>query len=113
MFYGASHIDPYFTVLMVERYIKARRNAPADAVATTAAETQLARFIPVIEQRLAGAGYIAHDFGLADIAIGCTVELSPLLSYDLGPYPNIRNWLERLQGRESWRAASAPAPNAH
>jgi glutathione S-transferase len=113
MFFGASHIDPYFTALVVERYIKARRNVPPDETATLAAEAQLSRFVPVVEQKLTAASFIAQEFSLADITLGCTLELSPLLSYDLGPYPNIRSWLERLQGRESWRAASAPPPDAH
>jgi hypothetical protein len=34
-----------------------------------------------------------------------TLEISPLVSYDLAPYPKVRAWLERLQGRASWRAA--------
>jgi glutathione S-transferase len=112
MFFGACHLDPYFTALMGERYLKARRNLPPDETATEAAEKQLARFVPVVEHKLSMTDYVAQDFSLADITLGCTLELSPLLSYDLTPYPHVRAWLDRLQARESWRAASAPPPHA-
>jgi len=64
--------------------------------------------VPVLEQQLAGREHVTGRFGLADIALGCTLELSPLLRYDLSAYPNLRGWLERLQARESWRAATPP-----
>jgi len=78
----------------------------SDDTQTAYAEQWLARFVPVIEQQLAGRQYLRAEFGLADIALGCSLELSPLVGYDLGPYPAVRSWLDRLQSRESWRAAS-------
>jgi glutathione S-transferase len=109
LFFCASHIDPYFTALVVERFIKPRRGAAPDESLALEAERWLARFIPVLEQQLAGRDYVAGPFGLADIALGCTVELSPLVKYDLAAYPNIRAWLARLAERESWRRASPAA----
>jgi glutathione S-transferase len=106
LFFASCHIDPYFTTLVVERLIKARRSVPADEALTRSAEQWLVRFVPVVEQQLAAREYVAGRFGLADIVLGCTLELSPMLGYDLTPYANVRGWLERLQGRESWRAAS-------
>jgi glutathione S-transferase len=104
MFFCSCHVDPYFTTLVVERFIKGRRGQPADEALTKSAEEWLARFVPVVEQQLAGREYLTGSFGLADIALGCTLELAPLVRYDLAPYPHVRAWLERLQGRESWRA---------
>jgi glutathione S-transferase len=102
LFFCSCHIDPYFTTLVVERFIKARRGEPADERLTAAAEQWLARFVPVVEQQLGRGDHVTGAFGLADIALGCTLELSPMLRYDLAPYPNIRAWLARLQGRPSW-----------
>jgi glutathione S-transferase len=107
LFFCACHVDPYFTTLVVERFIKARRGAPADEALCTSAEQWLARFLPVLEQQLTGREYLPGRFGLADIALGSTMELSPLVKYDLAPFPNVRHWLERLQARESWREATA------
>ena len=58
MFFGACHLDPYFTTLVVERFIKARQGAPADEALTASAEQWLARFVPVVEQQLAGREYL-------------------------------------------------------
>lgn len=104
LFFCSCHIDPYFTTLVLERFVKPRRNAPADEVLCASAEQWLARFVAVVEQQLAGREYVTGRFGLADIALGCTLELSPLLRYDLAAYPNVRGWLERLHARPSWPA---------
>jgi glutathione S-transferase len=107
LFFCSCHIDPYFTTLLVERFVKGRRNAPADEALCANAEQWLARFVPVLEQQLAEREYVTGRFGLGDIALGCTMELSPLVRFDLAPYPHVRAWLERLQARPSWRT-SAP-----
>jgi glutathione S-transferase len=108
LFFCSCHVDPYFTALVVERFIKPRRGATADEALATEAERWLARFIPVLEQQLQGKDFVTGRFGLADIALGCTLELSPHVKYDLARYPNIRAWLGRLSERESWRKFSAP-----
>ena len=102
LFFCSCHIDPYFTTLVVERFIKARRGEPADDAQTAAAERWLARFVPVVEGQLGRGDYVTGRFGLADIALGCTLELSGPVRYDLAPYPAIRAWLARLQSRPSW-----------
>lgn len=107
LFFCSCHVDPYFTTLVVERLIKARRGAPEDEAATAGAIQWLARFVQVVEQQLEGRDHIMGHFGLADITLGCTLELSPLVRNDLSPYPRIRAWLERLRARESWRACTA------
>jgi glutathione S-transferase len=103
LFFCACHIDPYFTTLVVERFIKARRNLAPDQALTASAETWLARFVPILEQQLSGRDYVTGNFSLADITLGCSLELSPMLKYDLTPFPQIRAWLGRLQDRPSWR----------
>ena len=103
MFFGACHLDPYFTILVPERFLKARRNLPPDEALCAYAELQLARFVPIVEQQLAKTGsHIAGAFGLADITLGCTLELSPMVKYDLAPFPCVRAWLDRLHSRPTW-----------
>jgi len=110
LFFCSCHIDPYFTTLVVERFIKGRQGAPEDAALTADAERWLARFLSVLETQLAAQDFVTGSFGLADIALGCSLELAPLLRFDLSTYPNIRGWLERLQQRPSWRACSVQVP---
>ncbi len=102
MFFCACHVDPYFTTLVVERFQKPRRQEPADEAQVAAAYRQLARFLGVLERQLAARDYVAGSFGLGDIVLGCTIELSPMLQYDLAPYRNIGAWLARLQSRPHW-----------
>jgi glutathione S-transferase len=109
LFFCSCHIDPYFTTLVVERYVKALRKEAADEGACEGAERWLARFVPVVDHQLSTREYVTGRFGLADIALGCTLELSPLLHYDLTGYPNVRSWLERIQSRESWGGGSPEA----
>ncbi|HEY8089522.1 MAG TPA: glutathione S-transferase family protein [Polyangiaceae bacterium] len=106
LFFCSCHVDPYFTTLVVERFIKARRGEAADEAAVAGAEKWLARFVPVLEQQLATREYVTGRFGIADIALGCTLELSPLVRFDLAPYPGVRRWLERLHARPSWGGPS-------
>ena len=102
MFFGSCHVDPYFTTLVVERFQKPRRNEPPDEAMLAGAERYLARFLPTLERQLTGHDYVTGSFGLGDIVLGSTLELSPMLKYDLAPYPHIRAWLDRLQARPSW-----------
>jgi SAM-dependent methyltransferase len=59
-----------------------------------------------VQGHLSGREHLAGAFGLADIALGCTLELSPLVGYDLGPFPALSAWIDRLKARPSWRTAS-------
>jgi glutathione S-transferase len=102
MFFCACHVDPYFTTLVVERFQKPRRNEAADEAQVAAAYRQLARFLAVLDRQLAHRDYVTGRFGLGDIVLGCTIELSPLLHYDLAPYSGIGPWLARLQARPLW-----------
>jgi glutathione S-transferase len=102
MFFCSCHIDPYYTMLVVERFQKPRRNEATDETLVASADRWLKRFLPVLEARLGQADYVAGAFGLGDIVLGCSLELSPMLHYELTPYPNIVAWLARLQARPSW-----------
>jgi glutathione S-transferase len=110
MFVCSCHIDPYFTTLVVERVIKARSGAAEDPALCADALRWLARFIPVLDEQLRGRAFVTERFGLADIASGCTLELSALLPYDREPFADVRAWLARLQARDRWRAYRAGVP---
>jgi glutathione S-transferase len=43
---------------------------------------------------------VADYFGSSIIALGETIR------FDLGNYPNVKNWLERMKGRENWASVS-------
>jgi len=62
-----------------------------------------------LEERLEGREYLAGGFSLADIAhAGNFVRLHELDengAVSLADYPNVASWMERIEARESFRAA--------
>ncbi len=105
LFWGASHVGPNVQRLGQERVYKARLGGgPPDPAIVAAAEKELARFVPVLEQQLASQPHVlGRDYSVADIVLGCTFESARMVQYDLAPFPAIRAWLERLQARPAWR----------
>ena len=63
-----------------------------------------------LEERLKGRDYLAGEFSLADIAhAGNFVRLRELEErgeISLAEYPNVAAWMERVESRESYRAAA-------
>jgi glutathione S-transferase len=62
-----------------------------------------------LEERLEGRDYLADEYSLADIAhAGNFVRLRELEErgeVSLAEYPNVAAWMERLESRESYKAA--------
>jgi glutathione S-transferase len=62
-----------------------------------------------LEERLKGREYLADEFSLADVAhAGNFVRLRELEERgeaSLETYPNVAAWMERLESRESYKAA--------
>jgi len=67
------------------------------------------RNLQVLEQQLTDRDYLAGEFSIADIALGCAVPISFHLNIDLKPYPNICTWLKRLHERPSFAAEACAA----
>ena len=105
MFFCACHLDSHFSTLVTEHVFKPQRNLAADATLVGNAVENLGRYLAIVERQLIGREYLTGTFGLADIAVGCTIEAAPALKVDLAPYANVRAWLSRLQSRESWKHA--------
>ena len=70
---------------------------------------KLERALGKLEERLEGRDYLADGFSLADIAhAGNFVRLRELEQkgeVSLKEYPNVAAWMERLEGRESYRVS--------
>lgn len=73
------------------------------------ADGKLAAILNDLEKQLEGRDYLVGDFSLADIAYAGNfarlreMEEKGILS--LGKYPNVRAWIERVEGRESYKTA--------
>jgi glutathione S-transferase len=105
LFFQSAHVTP--ACIPVFRATHARiqefwRPKP-DPQAAQAARTELARYLPVIEQALGDGDWLAGAFSLADIAYVPHLALVAEGGFDFSPYPRIQRWLARLQARPAWQ----------
>ena len=66
---------------------------------------ELARYLPVIEERLQGREWLADQFSLADIAFVPHLWCVKGGNFDFSPYPNLSAWLDKLTSRAAWKKA--------
>jgi glutathione S-transferase len=102
MFFGATHIQPWMSLLGQERLIKPMRGIESNPTLIAHAERELQRFIPVIDRALAGSEYLTPTFSVADIFVGCGFDACEKRGVDCTPYRALSDWRERLAARPSW-----------
>lgn len=77
-----------------------------------ATQQQIATVLQFYESLLKDRPYFAgQEFTLAEIVAGTIVPTLPMLGISLEGYPQLKNWSDRLQTRESWQQTT-PAPEA-
>jgi glutathione S-transferase len=106
LFFQAAHVTP--ACLPVFRASNPRIIAfwgQGDAAAAERGRKELARYLPVIEQRLQGREWLADQFSLADIALTPHLWAVKGGNFDFSPYPKLTAWLDRLLARPAWKKA--------
>lgn len=103
LFFSATHIQPWLSLLGQERILKARAGTPPDPSIVWLAERELARFLRILEETLSARDYLTGDFSLADIAVGCGLDSSEARGLQLSEYPQLFAWRARLRSRPSFR----------
>ncbi len=89
-----------FAPLVLQKW----RGTPDTDATKLALETNLPRFLGVLENRLAGREYVALDqFTLADLTIMSVVQSYKFIGYDMGNYSNINAWMNRISEREAYK----------
>ena len=78
----------------------------AEKLATTPgmgdAEAAWRRNVKLLDEALTGQEFVAGDYSIADIALGCAAPIGTIFGMSLIEYPNVVAWLERLGQRPSW-----------
>jgi len=103
LFFAATHLQPWLSLLGQERIIKPRQGQAADAGLIALAERELGRFLPILDGALSGRDYLGTTFSVADIAVGCGLENCEARGVQLASHAHLLAWRERLQARPSWR----------
>ncbi|MCA1828058.1 MAG: glutathione S-transferase family protein [Myxococcales bacterium] len=108
LFFQAQHVTP--ACIPVFRATNARVQAfwnPApDPKAAENGRKELARYLPVLDDALAGREWLEGDFSLADVAYAPHFALIGEGGFDFSPYPRVRAWLDRLLARPAWQKAA-------
>jgi glutathione S-transferase len=69
--------------------------------------------LDVMERHLAGNAFFVGRYGIVDIALYAYTHVAPEGGFELGRYPAIRRWLERVRGQPGHvTLASARPPGA-
>jgi glutathione S-transferase len=109
LFFQASHVSPACAAFF--RAANPRTQAfwgtKPDGHAANAARAELARYLPVLEDALAGHEWLDGAFSLADIAYAPHLWLIADGGYDFAATPAVRAWLDRLVARPAWRKTAA------
>jgi glutathione S-transferase len=104
MFWNASHFEVAIFTVMMEKLIKPEfLGETADRSRVEAGTRDFARYAPVLEAHLRGRSWIAGEqLSVADVALGTSYDLVPLVGLPDGPYQAVRAWHQRLRARPSW-----------
>ena len=107
-FWAANEIEPFVTVLGVERAYKPE--AEWDQKALAAAEDALQSPTKILDDQLAGRDYLLGDsFTVADLNVASVIFPGAANGYDLAPFKNASAWFERCTGRGASQRAGAMA----
>jgi glutathione S-transferase len=108
LFFQAGHVSPACVkvFLFSNKRVQAYYKTPDDPKSVEAGAKELQRFLPVLEEGLAGRDWLEGEFGLAEIAYAPHLSLIAEAGFDLAPWPRVRAWLERTTARPAWRRAA-------
>ena len=112
LMFQAGHVSPASTTIFrkTNQRIRTFWKIDADPKAVEAAEKELGRYLPVLEQALYGRDWLERDFSLADIAYAPHfAALAEGNAFDFSSTPNVRAWLERMWARPAWKKATEMA----
>ena len=110
-FWDASHWDPTCATFIFERVVKQMTGQGApDAAQVAKAETDFARFAPVLNATLQGRRWVTGDtITVADFGLGGPLMYAAPAGIPLADYPEIARWYAALSDLPAWKKAS-PAP---
>jgi glutathione S-transferase len=105
LFFQTAHVSPACHPIIQATNARVRefRKVTPDAKVVEAARADLLRYLPVLEEGLAGRDWLEGAFSLADVAYAPHLVLVAEGGFDFAAFPRVRAWIARLQARLSWR----------
>jgi glutathione S-transferase len=104
-----AHFGRALGLVLFERLFKPFMGAQPDESIAARGLEQLQPYAALLDAHLGRRPFVTgNTLTLADYSLACQLPLADFGRVDLGPYPNIRAWLARLDEREAWRATAMP-----
>ena len=108
-YWQAIHLGPSSQRLTFEKVLKERFGLGKPDEKLIAAESkETTKLLGVFERGLANREWISGELSIADFALASTLTRREQAGIDLGAFPNVQAWIERLESRDAWRKAIAP-----
>ena len=110
--YFSCHLGRWFTTLYFQNIIKPKANlGEPDQQSIDEATKFIGQQMKYLDSHLAESDWLANDsLSIADICALAYVEQSRDVGVSLDPYPNVSEWFDRLDKRESIAKARALLP---
>lgn len=98
------HVQNGMSRVMFNKLIAPMINAPVDQESLKCGWEFLAKYLPVVNNQLARAKYLAGDkLTLADFVLLATIDPAEAIELDLKPYPAIKEWREKLRTQDFYQ----------
>jgi len=73
--------------------------------ATRRYDLEVKRLLDVLDTRLQGRNFIAHDYSIADIAVMGWIPMIERIGWNLETWPNVHDWFKRCTARPAYQKA--------
>ena len=108
-YWQAVHLGPAMQRVAFERFMKAKFNmGEGDEKAIEPQLKEIAQFLPILDAQLDGREWVTGDLSIADFAMASTFVYRRQARIALDDTPNVADWIDRMEKRESWQSAIAP-----
>jgi glutathione S-transferase len=107
-YWQAIHLGPSSQRLSFEKVLKERfgRGKPDETIVANETK-ETTKLLGVFNHGLDGRDWIAGDLSIADFALASTLTRRQEAGIDLGGFPKVAKWIDRLESRDSWQKAVA------
>ena len=108
-YWQSIHLGPAMQRVGFERVLKSKFGmGEPDESLIESSVTDTEALLEILDTGLAGREWITGALSLADFALARTFPLREAPRISLATTPKVAAWIERMEARESWKAAVAP-----
>ena len=108
-YWQAIHLGPAMQRVAFERFVKSKFGmGEPDEKALEGPLKDVAQFLAVLDANLSDKNWVAGELSIADFAVASTFVYRKPSNISLETAPHVSAWIDRLEARPSWQAATRP-----